>query len=68
MQKMTKSEALSKTKCSIRCLAKKLGISHSAIVQWNENEIPLARQYQILDILDGKSPLINKKAPSVGRT
>ena len=63
---MNKKDVLAKINCSTRELAKKLGISHSAIVQWNENEIPLARQYQILDILNGKSPLTNKKASSAG--
>lgn len=61
---MNKKEILAKINCSTRELAKKLGISHSAIVQWDDEKIPLARQYQILDILNGKFPLKNKKAPS----
>lgn len=54
---MTKSEALSLLNCSVTQLAEKLGISHNAISQWDEERIPLAREYQILDLSKGKKPI-----------
>lgn len=54
---MTKAEALSLLNCSVTQLADKLGISHNAISQWDENKIPLAREYQIRDLAAGKVPL-----------
>ncbi|TVT77641.1 Cro/CI family transcriptional regulator [Acinetobacter colistiniresistens] len=54
---MTKSEALSLLNCSVTQLAEKLGISHNAISQWDEERIPLAREYQILDLSRGKEPI-----------
>ena len=53
---MTKSEALILLNCTITQLAEKLGISHNAISQWNENKIPVAREYQIRDLANGKKP------------
>jgi len=38
-------------------LAKLLGIEPSAIYQWSENKIPLAREYQIRDLANGKEPI-----------
>ncbi|GAB00762.1 MULTISPECIES: Cro/CI family transcriptional regulator [Acinetobacter] len=54
---MTKSEALTLLNCTVTQLAEKLGISHNAISQWDENRIPLAREYQILDLAKGKVPI-----------
>lgn len=54
---MTKSEALILLDCTITQLAEKLGISHNAISQWNENKIPVAREYQIRDLANGKKPI-----------
>lgn len=54
---MTKSEALTLLDCTITQLAEKLGISHNAISQWNENKIPVAREYQIRDLANGKKPI-----------
>ncbi|ENX02584.1 hypothetical protein F900_01030 [Acinetobacter modestus] len=54
---MTKSEALNLLKCSVTQLAVKLGISHNAISQWDEEKIPLAREYQIKDLASGREPL-----------
>ena len=54
---MTKSEALILLDCTITQLAENLGISHNAISQWNENKIPVAREYQIRDLANGKKPI-----------
>ena len=54
---MTKSEALSLLNCTITQLAEQLGISHNAISQWNEDRIPLAREYQIRDLANGRQPI-----------
>lgn len=54
---MTKSEALTLLDCSVTQLAEKLGISHNAISQWNEKQIPLAREYQIRDLAKGIKPI-----------
>lgn len=54
---MTKSEALALLNCTITQLADKLGITHNAITQWNENQIPLAREYQIRDLANGRQPI-----------
>ncbi|MDS7935644.1 Cro/CI family transcriptional regulator [Acinetobacter sp. V91_7] len=57
---MTKSEALTLLSCTVTQLALKLGISHNAISQWEEEKIPLAREYQIRDLAQGREPLKNK--------
>lgn len=54
---MTKTEALALLNCSVTELATKLGISHNAISQWNESSIPIAREYQILDLAKGRKPI-----------
>ncbi|WP_151732199.1 Cro/CI family transcriptional regulator [Acinetobacter ursingii] len=54
---MTKSEALALLNCSVTQLAEKLGISHNAISQWDEKQIPLAREYQIRDLAAGNKPI-----------
>ncbi|MCU4576105.1 Cro/Cl family transcriptional regulator [Acinetobacter courvalinii] len=61
---MTKSEALTLLNCTVTQLAGKLGISHNAISQWNETKIPLAREYQIRDLANGRQPLKRSIAPS----
>lgn len=57
---MTKAEALALLGCGITELAYKLSISTQAISQWPEEKIPLAREYQIRDLAEGKEPLKNK--------
>ncbi|EXR48547.1 Cro/Cl family transcriptional regulator [Acinetobacter baumannii] len=57
---MTKAEALALLECGITELAYKLSISTQAISQWPEEKIPLAREYQIRDLAEGKEPLKNK--------
>ena len=59
---MTKTEALALLECSVTELAYKLGISTQAISQWPDEKIPLAREYQIRDLAEGKEPLNNKAA------
>ena len=59
---MTKSEALILLDCTITQLAEKLGISHNAISQWNENKIPVAREYQIRDLANGKKPIKHNRS------
>ncbi|MBJ9739649.1 hypothetical protein I5523_08335 [Acinetobacter oleivorans] len=59
---MTKTEALALFECGVTELAYKLSISTQAISQWPEEKIPLAREYQIRDLAEGKEPLKNKVA------
>jgi len=59
---MTKTEALALLECGVTELANKLSISTQAISQWPEEKIPLAREYQIRDLAEGKEPLKNKVA------
>ncbi|ODL95709.1 Cro/CI family transcriptional regulator [Acinetobacter pittii] len=59
---MTKTEALALLECGVTELAYKLSISTQAISQWPEDKIPLAREYQIRDLAEGKEPLKNKVA------
>ncbi|CEI54505.1 hypothetical protein [Acinetobacter bereziniae] len=58
---MTKTDALRLLDCTVTQLAEKLGISHNAISQWPENKIPLAREYQIRDLADGKKPITRQQ-------
>lgn len=47
-----------KMQCSQAELARFLNISRATVNVWARNKkIPLARQYQIKDLLDGRSPL-----------
>ena len=54
---MTKNEAYELLKVNGVELAALLGIEPSAVYQWPENKIPLAREYQILDLAKGKQPI-----------
>lgn len=47
---MTLDEALELLQCNSSELAKKLGISTSAIAQWNKKKIPLGREYQVIKL------------------
>ena len=64
---MKVSEALSLLGCSKTELSALLGINKSAISLWGE-DVPLAREYQILDLLAGREPILsnrkNQKSPS----
>ncbi|QXA07950.1 Cro/Cl family transcriptional regulator [Acinetobacter pittii] len=59
---MTKSEALALLNCTVTQLAEKLGISHNAISQWEEEKIPLLREYQIRDMAAKVKPVKRKKS------
>ncbi|SNU15283.1 Uncharacterised protein [Acinetobacter johnsonii] len=54
---MTKQEALALLGVNGVELAGLLGIEPSAVYQWPEKKIPLAREYQIRDLADGKEPI-----------
>lgn len=54
---MTKQEALDLLGVGVKGLAEKLNISHAAVSQWPDEKIPLAREYQIRDLAQGKEPL-----------
>lgn len=54
---MTKQEALTLLKCNGKELAEMLDIEPSAVYQWPDDRIPLAREYQIRDLAAGKQPL-----------
>ncbi|AXY56612.1 hypothetical protein CDG60_08550 [Acinetobacter chinensis] len=54
---MTKQEAFKLLKVNGVGLANLLGIEPSAVYQWPENKIPLAREYQIRDLANGKEPI-----------
>lgn len=54
---MTKQEAFDLLSCNGKELAAKLGIEPSAVYQWPETQIPVAREYQIRDLAAGKQPI-----------
>ncbi|MDQ9019885.1 Cro/CI family transcriptional regulator [Acinetobacter sichuanensis] len=54
---MTKQEAFNLLKVNGVGLAGLLGIEPSAVYQWPENRIPLAREYQIRDLANGRKPI-----------
>lgn len=53
---MTKQEAFELLEVNGVGLAGLLGIEPSAVYQWPE-KIPLAREYQIRDLANGKTPI-----------
>ncbi|MBF7685922.1 hypothetical protein I2F17_08850 [Acinetobacter sp. B10A] len=54
---MTKQEAFKLLGVNGVELARLLDIDPAAIYQWPKNKIPLAREYQIRDIANGKEPI-----------
>lgn len=58
---MTKQEAYELLKVNGVELAGLLGIEPSAVYQWPTNKIPLAREYQIRDLANGKQPIKHTK-------
>ena len=59
---MTKDEAFKLLDVNGVELAGMLGIEPSAVYQWPDQKIPLAREYQIRDLAEGKVPLKHKAA------
>ncbi len=59
---MTKEEAFKLLGVNGVELAGMLGIEPSAVYQWPDQKIPLAREYQIRDLVEGKVPLKHKAA------
>ena len=57
---MTKNEALSYADGSVVKLASLLGIHHPAVSQWNEEEIPELRAYQLREMFG--EPKLNKQS------
>ncbi|MCK4113705.1 Cro/CI family transcriptional regulator [Acinetobacter radioresistens] len=62
---MTKQEAFNLLGCNGVELASLLGIEPSAVYQWPKHRIPLAREYQIRDLIQGKQP-IKRNIETVG--
>lgn len=60
--KMTRREALALVGLSVAELANELGITPNAIYLWNSEKIPLGREYQILDLAQGKKPILKDSA------
>lgn len=58
---MTKQEALKLLGVNGVELAKLLGVEPSAVYQWPKNKIPLAREYQIRDLAEGKKPITRQQ-------
>ena len=58
---MTKQEAYKLLGVNGVELAGLLGIEPSAVYQWPNNKIPLAREYQIRDLAAGKQPIKHRK-------
>ena len=58
---MTKQEAYKLLGVNGVELAGLLGIEPSAVYQWPNNKIPLAREYQIRDLAAGKQPIKHTK-------
>lgn len=55
---MTKREACELLGCKYAAdLAYLLRIKPSAVYQWGNKQIPLAREYQVRDLLAGKDPI-----------
>lgn len=61
---MTKQEAYKLLGVNGVELAGLLGIEPSAVYQWPDEKIPLAREYQIRDLVEGKEPLKSKAVNS----
>ncbi|OTG70597.1 hypothetical protein B9T38_12105 [Acinetobacter sp. ANC 4218] len=62
---MTRQEAFELLGVNGVELAEMLGIKPSAVYQWPENKIPLAREYQVRDLANGKKPLRPKTSKGV---
>ena len=66
---MTRDEATSLLNCSLAELAAMLKTTTSALAQWDENEIPSLREYQIRDLAAGRTPIgLQKRKQNVNQT
>lgn len=65
---MTKQEAYALLGVNGVGLAKLLGIEPPAVYQWPETKIPLAREYQIRDLANGREPLKRLSAIQQGQS
>lgn len=54
---MTRDEATALLNCSLAELAEKLKTTTAALAQWDENNIPSLREYQIRDLAAGRTPI-----------
>ncbi len=54
---MTKQQAFDLLGCTRIELAKLLHISPEAVTQWDDDKIPIAREYQIRDLANGRAPI-----------
>lgn len=54
---MTKQEAYELLGVNGVGLANLLGIDPAAVYQWSNDRIPLAREYQVRDLANGKEPI-----------
>lgn len=65
---MTRDEVLEELNCSVTELAKMLGVKSQVVSMWKKTGVPLARQYQIHDLLAGREPILDnrtqQKSPS----
>lgn len=57
---MTRDEALTLLNCSVKDLADMLGVKTQVVSMWKNKKIPLAREYQVRDLLEGRLPLQGK--------
>lgn len=66
---MTRDEATSLLNCSLVELAAMLKTTTAALAQWDENEIPSLREYQIRDLAAGRTPIgLQKRKQNVNQT
>lgn len=58
---MTRAEAFTLLSVNGVELAKLLGIKPSAVYQWPEQKIPLAREYQVRDLYEKRKKSLKRK-------
>jgi phage terminase Nu1 subunit (DNA packaging protein) len=58
---MTRAEAFTLLSVNGVELAKLLGIKPSAVYQWPEQRIPLAREYQVKDLYEKRKKSLKRK-------
>ncbi|MGP4772549.1 Cro/CI family transcriptional regulator [Acinetobacter sp. PFS20] len=63
---MTRAEAFTLLSVNGVELAKLLGIKPSAVYQWPEQKIPLAREYQVKDLYEKRKKSLKRKNSRTG--